>query len=272
MTEQKTVTENRMFDGHAHVFTTHLPMLDGRRYTPTQEAYPETYCDLLKENGLSGALLVQPSFLGTDNRYLLNVLRQTQFQENDLHIRGVVVLDPETPREPMEAMKADGIVGVRLNCFQRPVPDLTSTQWNRFLQHVEALNWHIELHIEGPRLDAILKLLCQRISTVVVDHFGLPNGDLSPALLNPPHDGVYVKCSAPYRVFPNLSAEQAARKCEPYIQALIDFHGQNRLIWGSDWPWTQHNKGQSYADTILWWKRWVSHINEASSFAGPFWL
>ncbi|MCG8509236.1 MAG: amidohydrolase family protein [Rhodospirillales bacterium] len=239
------------------MFLTSLPMMGGRRYTPTEDARVETYLGLLNENGLTGALLVQPSFLGTDNGFLLDVLARARHEWKSLTLKGVAVLDPSTSVETLWKLKEAGIVGARLNCFGRPVPDLESGLWSGFLARVEEMGWHVELHLEGARLAPVLDRLCAINSKVVVDHFGLPDAALPPELLTPPHDGVHVKCSAPYRVFPDLPVRLAAERCGEFTRQLLDSIGPRRLIWGSDWPWTQHIKGQSYADTLNWWEVWT---------------
>jgi predicted TIM-barrel fold metal-dependent hydrolase len=61
-------------DSHAHVFVRGLPLASGRRYAPTYEATLDDYRAMLASIGLSHGVLVQPSFLGTDNGFLLSCL------------------------------------------------------------------------------------------------------------------------------------------------------------------------------------------------------
>ena len=93
-------------------------MVEPRLYTPNCDAFPEDLFSLLSKYGLDGALLVQPSFLGADNSYLLKVL-EDYFYSTDITLRGVVVLDPLTPVDAAWLKELDemGIVGARLNCF-----------------------------------------------------------------------------------------------------------------------------------------------------------
>lgn len=244
-------------DGHAHVFQASLPMMGGRRYTPTEDARLDSYLDLLAASGFDGAMLVQPSFLGADNSFLLEALAKARRNPEGPILKGVAVLAPSTTLEGMQTLKEAGIVGVRLNFFARPIPDLTSKSWSEFFDQIENMGWHVELHLEGPRLAKVLEQLCAKVSKVVVDHFGLPDAGLSSSLLHPPHNGVYVKCSAPYRVFPDLSLDLAIENCTQIASQLLDARGPERLIWGSDWPWTQHAKGQTYADTVSWIELWA---------------
>jgi len=264
-------------DGHAHVFLESLPMLENRRYTPTYNALPQDYFKKLKANGLNGCLLVQPSFLGTDNDYLLKVLDQAKLTEPDLLVRGVAVLHPTTSMQEMFGLKKSGITGIRLNCLARDLPDFESKLWISFLQQVEELGWHVEVQVEGHRLPWVIDHLIKTVSRIVIDHFGLPDtSNLSQCkgfnrLKTNTSTTVCVKLSAPYRVYPELAVAQAAKACEILASQLIDTIGPQRLIWGSDWPWTQHEKGQHYEDCLQWGNHWYQD-QEIRPGNAPEWL
>ncbi len=264
-------------DGHAHVFMKSLPMAEGRRYTPHYDALPERYFELLKKQGLNGALLVQPSFLNTDNSYLLSVLASARRTLPNLWLRGVVVLDPATTEEEMWTLKDAGIVGIRLNYLSRHLPDLDSLLWSTYLDRVQKVGWHVEVHVEGPRLTAILDRLTTSNHNVIIDHFGLPTAD-SPtecsgfqSLINNRNSGVHVKISAPYRVFPQLPSDLAAKKCSRLAHILLDTIGPERLIWGSDWPWTKYETAHSYVTCLKWATDWYTGVN-ATPESVPDWL
>src|SRR3546814_17001564 len=57
-------------DSHAHVFVPGLSVIAERRYTPDYAAPLDDYLALLDAQGLAHGVLVQPSFLGTDNSHL----------------------------------------------------------------------------------------------------------------------------------------------------------------------------------------------------------
>src|SRR5438876_523740 len=61
-------------DSHAHVFSRGLKLAATRRYAPDYDATLAEYLNHLGAHGLSHGVLVQPSFLGTDNSYLLPAL------------------------------------------------------------------------------------------------------------------------------------------------------------------------------------------------------
>lgn len=249
-------------DYHAHVFLRSLPMDQDRRYSPAEDAPLSEYRSLLEQHGVDGAVLVQPSFLGTDNSYILNALVEARAWRDGPMTWGVVVVPPDTPRGVLYSMKAAGVVGVRLNMIGGPLPDFGSKVWTGFFDRVNSLGWHVELHIEGHRLPGVLSLLLDRCERIAVDHFGLPDPG-SPfscpgfqALLQAPPDRVWIKATAPRRVFSDLGNAAAAARCAELFWTLEDRLGHGALLWGSDWPWTQHANGQSFADTIGWHRDW----------------
>src|SRR3546814_20576571 len=75
-------------DSHAHVFVPGLSVIAERRYTPDYAAPLDDYLALLDAQGLAHGVLVQPSFLGTDNRHLTAALPRAAGR-----CRGVAVVD-----------------------------------------------------------------------------------------------------------------------------------------------------------------------------------
>ena len=246
------------YDGHAHVFSTSLPMMAGRRYTPGYDATPKQFADILKSHGLDGALLVQPSFLGTDNSYLLTALEDYS-ASRICRFRGVVVLDPACPPDYRELcrMQALGVTGIRLNLVRQST-DFRYEDWQSLLSRTEGLGWHVELHCEAEHLPRLLPGLISHHAQVVVDHFGLINPDRSTdlaglsCLLSQPVDQLRVKISGAYRIYPAISnGMETAKKIEPLLTRYVEHFGPERLAWGSDWPFTQNEHWVSYPDTLL---------------------
>jgi len=245
-----------VIDGHAHVFEASLTMAPDRRYTPKTSALLTHYVEHLVSNGMSGALLVQPSFLGNDNQYLIDAIQQAN-QHAGLQLSGVAVVEPESSEPELARLASAGVVGFRLNLLGGEVlPDLA--RWASVIEFAQANDWHVELHCEGARLPALLDMLGDRSLRIVVDHFGLPdpNAPLScrglRAIADMPQGQVFVKLSAPYRVFRDVPSETAMRLCLPIVDLLLNSLGPEQLLWGSDWPWTQFERRHTYADTVSW--------------------
>lgn len=243
-------------DSHAHVFLQGLALADTRRHTPDYDAPLAQYLGLLDAHGLSHGVLVQPSFLGTDNSHLLEALRAAPAR-----LRGVAVVDTAIDEAALRALAAAGVVGIRLNLIGLAVPDLRTQPCQSLLARVNALGWHVEIHLQAARLADIMPALLQAGCRVVVDHFGRPDPALGVAdpgfgyLLRQADSGrVWVKLSAPYR---NWTGEACASAGREAARQLLDAYTPARLMWGSDWPHTEHRHLASYPASMRWLDDWI---------------
>lgn len=243
-------------DTHAHVFSHDLPLAQRRRYAPAYDAPLSRYLAQLDAHDVSHGVLIQPSFLGTDNRYLMQSIAQAPQR-----LRGIAVIDPAAvAAEPaqLDALARAGIVGIRLNLFSLPDPDYTSAVWQATLEKIASLGWQIEVHCEAQRLPRVVGPLLDGHAEpidIVVDHFGRPQ----PALgVDDPGFRYLLTLGATRRVWVKVSGayRNAAAKTGPdangaatalaAMPLLEDAFGFGRLIWGSDWPHTQFEQVQSY--------------------------
>lgn len=231
-------------DSHAHVFHRALTFAPERRYTPDYDAPLNRYLAELDRADVSHGVLVQPSFLGTDNSHLMQCLAEANGR-----LRGIAVVDPAIPVDALHALDRAGIVGIRLNLVGRPLPDLAGADWRPLLASVSALGWQIELQRHAADLTGLATRLLDHGITVVLDHFALPDPALG--IDDPAYDDV-LKLGATGRVWVKLSGayrngrEGAAFACAAY-PLLRDAFGTERLMWGSDWPHTQFEATQDYA-------------------------
>lgn len=238
-------------DSHAHVFALDLPMQQHRRYTPQREASLTEYLNYLDQYGFSHGVLIQPSFLGVDNSYLIQALNQAAPR-----LKGVACVEPTVSLEELEQLNADQIVGIRLNLINKPLPDFTTPVWQKLLSHIKALDWHIELHCYSDKLNDLLFPLVKQNIRTVIDHFGRPlNHQISQdigfqQLLKWGSTGlVWCKLSGLYRI--TQTEQQSHYFINEVMPSLLAHLGANRLMWGSDWPHTQHEADINYSKVIL---------------------
>ncbi|CAH0237900.1 amidohydrolase family protein [Pseudomonas mediterranea] len=237
-------------DSHAHVFSRGLELTSERRYTPDYDATLGQYLQHLQAHGLSHGVLVQPSFLGTDNRYLLAALQQAPRQ-----LRGVVVLERDASRTEMDNMARLGVVGVRLNLMGKELPDFRDAAWQGFFGHLAELDWHVELHRSVEDLPGLIRQLLPFDIRLVVDHFGRPNSRLGleqpgfTELLALGSSGqVWMKVSGIYRLAG--TDHQNLEFARVSLALLEQSFGPRRLVWGSDWPHTQHEQTVGF-ETVM---------------------
>jgi predicted TIM-barrel fold metal-dependent hydrolase len=243
-------------DTHAHVFRQGLALADVRRHTPDHDATPAEYLKLLDGHGLSHGVLVQPSFLGTDNSHMVQALRAARGR-----LRGVAVVAPDIAEAGLRELAEAGVAGIRLNLIGLDLPGLHAPAWQTLLARVNALGWHVELHLQAARLPDIVPALLAAGCRVVVDHFGRPDPALGTAdpgfryLLRQADSGrVWVKLSAPYRNWPAAACAASGRLA---AQQLLEAFTPDRLMWGSDWPHTEHRHLASYPAAMQWLDAWI---------------
>ena len=226
-------------DTHAHIFVQGLPLAAQRRHAPDYDATLDQYIAQLAAHGMSQGVLVQPSFLGTDNAFLRSVC-----ERYPRRFRGVAVVAPEITDAELEALDAAHIVGARLNLIGLALPDFHNRRWSALLARLNALRWHVEVQANAVDLPVVLNALLSHGCTVVVDHFGRPDARLGAAdagfryLQSTASRGnVWVKLSAAYRSADHSNGTEHGRAL---AAALLESFGPERLVWGSDWPHTQH--------------------------------
>lgn len=235
-------------DTHAHAFLLDRPLAEHRRYTPPVERPVAEYLAVLARHGIDRGVLVQPSFLGTDNSYVLSAL-----QAHPDRLRGVAVVAPDVADDTLDRYAAGGIVGLRLNVIETLGPWSDGAALRSFAEKAVRHRLHIELHARGDTLRHLLDRLLPIGADVVVDHLGRPESAEDPgfvALLAGASTGrLWVKLSGPYRVpCPDIAG---------LVVRLLDRFGPDRLVWGSDWPWTQKEEGRSYEGLLNEFGRWV---------------
>lgn len=232
----EAVTVPLRIDAHTHVFRRDLQMAAGRRYTPGYDASPKDLFAHLDANRLDRAVLVQPSFLGTDNRYMLAAIAAAPDR-----LRGIAMVAGDVADHELDKLAEGGVVGVRFNLVGAPLPELRSTAWTTLLRRIVARDWHVELHREARDMPLLIETALEAGARVVVDHYGRPDpalgladADLNKVLAFASTGQIWVKLSAAYRCTANREGfeSEAARQ-------FASAFGQDRLVWGSDWPHTQ---------------------------------
>jgi predicted TIM-barrel fold metal-dependent hydrolase len=260
-------TAAKVIDTHAHIFKRGLPLAPGARYTSDYDAPVEDYLKQLDANGMTHGVLVQISFLGTDNSYILDGIKQSKGR-----LKGIAVVDPTMYYNDMKQLDAAGIVGIRLNLVGRPIPDFTADPWPEHLKRVAALGWQVEVHREAKDIPAIVGPLLKAGVNVVVDHFGRFDGAQGVddpgfrwLLTQGASKRLWVKVSAAYRNGKDGAGEAAALKAYPLLRDAL---GADRLLFGSDWPHTTFEKTVHFASQKAFFEKMVPNETERRLIMG----
>jgi predicted TIM-barrel fold metal-dependent hydrolase len=237
-------------DTHAHVVSSTRPIQSNRHSQPEHDATASELIALFDAHGISHGLLTAPSVYGTDNSLALDAVAASAGR-----LRATVGIGTETTLTELERLRGAGAVGARLNWFKKQsVPDVRA--WQPVLERVREAGMHVELFVESWKLQDILPSIAATGVAIVLDHFGLPDADKGidgpgfRLVRNAVEQGsTWVKLSAPYRM--------GNADPQPFVDALLASGGVERLMWGSDWPWSQHADGMSYSRCVDWIETWI---------------
>ena len=222
-------------DTHVHVIgpTARYPLALGRNYTPVVCTLAQ-YRDVMAACGIARAVLVQPSVYGTDNRQLLDALR-----EGGDAFRGVAVPHADTGDAELGRMHALGVRGIRLNLVNPQVVAVDEVV--ALCARVAERGWHLQVQIRwDDAAQAMFAQVAERVRLpLVIDHMGRP-----PPSSHAPHvllellasGRCWVKLSAPYRI--GAASAPPYADVLPLVNALVAANPE-QLLWASDWPHTE---------------------------------
>lgn len=222
--------------------------------TGTADAFRAT----LNGNGVSHAILVQPSCYGTDNDAMMDAIANS-----DGAMRGIVVVGSDATEPTLARLAEGGAVGARLNLVQTDPDGFERPELDRLLGMIRELGWFLEVFALGSVWADIAGALAKSRVRLLVDHFGAPG--LSEGIDQPGFQAVLrlgrdtpavVKLSAPYRL---SDAAPEHDDLTPFAEQLVDVFGIERCLWGSDWPYLnlKTRKPVCYADLLNNLARWV---------------
>lgn len=228
-------------DCHIHVFRSNSALASNARHNPDFDAALDDVRALAKPAGIARFVLVQTSFMGTDNALLA-----AELEQDPANLRGVFVLDPRTSAAELRDLRQSGVVGIRLNLFQTELAQTLAPEQLRLIERCAREGLSVGLHDDAARLLHILQRIDGRADKLVIDHFGRPES-LPGAESDPVYDALlermallsaHVMISAPYRAR-NMNPRTAYARLKHAL-------GASKLLWGSDWPWTQHRDALTY--------------------------
>jgi predicted TIM-barrel fold metal-dependent hydrolase len=229
---------NNACDCHVHVFgdPQRYPMVPGRVYTPELASVAELK-SMLSAIHMDRVVLVQPSVYGTDNRCMLDALRELGKRS-----RGIAVIDANTTEAALDEMARAGVRGIRLNLTQAGVSDPAAalSGLRVAIERAKARGWHLQINTSLTIIDALHAELQGAAVPIVIDHFG--GAQAAAGLQQPGFDALinlvksrkaYVKISAAA----DLVSTQAPDYSDvvPLARALVSANYQ-RVLWGTDWP------------------------------------
>ena len=220
-------------DAHCHVFgpQQRFPYAANRRYTPADA--PKEMLFLLHEAlGIERAVIVQASCHGTDNAALLDAIASKPNR-----LRGVAVVDESCSESDLRRLDEGGVRGVRFNFVRHlggaPDPGV----FNRVVDRVKGLGWHVVLHLDAVDLAPLSAMIRALPTPFVIDHMGRVDASLGTAQ---PAFQALLELARMETCWIKLSGAERISKppytaAIPFARALIE-SAPDRVLWGTDFP------------------------------------
>ncbi len=261
-----SMVPNFFVDTHFHVFAAGVSVA-GARYVPDYSArLPDWAAAAQRAAAQSAAdvpakgVVVQTSFLGFDNTQMLAAVAS-----NPTQLRGVAVLPPTVTVQDLRSLHAQGVQGIRLNLAgaSHDVSAWGAANAASAWREMAHLGWHAELHTDQGALPSVLAQLppdlCAGVP-LVLDHMAKPSqvsaqdATVQAVAQRAKAGKVYVKLSGAYRLNGvNAGGASAVDPCA-LAPLWLDTLGEAALLWGSDWPCTNHEALADYPQLLgaLW--------------------
>lgn len=244
-------------DAHVHVWTPDVKRYPLAAGFSVDDMRPPSFTpkELLAEArpaGVGRIVLIQMSFYGFDNRYMLDTMRAYPGV-----FSGVAVIDENAAdaADTMRELKQQGVRGFRLYPLERPIEPYLASEGMAAMWKTGAREQLAMCMLVNPDALAPLDKMCQKYpeTPVVIDHFGrvgvdgtVRESDVDNLCRLARHKNAHVKVSAFYA----LGKKQAPyTDLGPMIRRLVEAYSPQRLMWASDCPFQVQN-GHTYRDSI----------------------
>jgi predicted TIM-barrel fold metal-dependent hydrolase len=243
-------------DAHVHVWTPdtirfpRVPNYNGPQNLVTSFT-PEYLLGIAQPLGVRRIVLIQMSFYGTDNSYMLDALKRFPGT-----FSGVAVVDHDAASlgDEMTRLASLGVRGFRISQGNLSSTWLETDNMRKMWRFAAEKHLAICPLVNSEAIPALDRMCTQFPgTTVVIDHMArigmdgtVRNEDVKGLGNLARHASVYVKLSAFYALG---KKQYPYTDLLPLIQALYGAYGAQRLMWGSDSPF-QVEAPHTYAGSL----------------------
>jgi 2-pyrone-4,6-dicarboxylate lactonase len=222
-------------DTHCHIWgpIDRFPFAQDRPYTPPEKD-KTVLADLYRRLGIERSVFVQPIVYGTDNRAMLDAIR-----DDPRRFRGIALVDSDIDENELRQLHEGGVRGVRFGFVKhlRSRPDLA--RFRRTIERIAPFGWHVLLHLDASDLIELKDVIDALRIPFIIDHMGrvdAAGGVDQPAFRQllelARRDRCWIKVSGADRV---SATGTPFRDVVPFAQALLAA-APERVLWGTDFP------------------------------------
>lgn len=223
-------------DTHFHVFgpRERFPYAEDRSYTPAADAPKETLFALHAQLGVERGVVVQSAAHGFDNRAAADLIAAGKG-----NYVGVALVPLNVTDEELGRLDRQGFRGARFHFMEHLGIGSPIGEVLKLGKRLAKIGWHLQIHLDGTRVEALAPELKRSPVPVVIDHMARIDASLGlnqkpfRALLGLLEDPkVWVKVSGCERISRQASPWKDAI---PFARKLVAEFG-SRALWGTDWP------------------------------------
>jgi L-fuconolactonase len=192
---------------------------------------------LLQANGVDQTILVQALSDVGETMEFLETATTSDFVAG---VVGWVDLTSPSIADTLATLSSDALVGIRHTIFIEPDPKwLQREDVQRGIAAVGEAGLVFDLLYQPREQSAALQTVRRhRNMSFVIDHAALPN------IMGDAWDGEWEERLAPFSDEPNVTCKLSGlvdtgwtvERIEPYVRRVVQLFGDERCMWGSDWP------------------------------------
>jgi predicted TIM-barrel fold metal-dependent hydrolase len=237
-------------DSHCHIFGPHAlyPYAEGRSYTPHDAPLAE-FRKLHRILGIERAVIVNATCHGRDNRVVTDAIAQSHGA-----YLGVANIDETFTDEQLEELNEQGIRGCRFTFVRRLGAAPERDAFQRIVQRISRLRWHVDLYFEAQDIPAFVPMLRALPIRYVIDHMGgVRAGSAHDARsfaalvdLLRTDENCWIKVTGPERI---SAAGPPFHDVIAFATTLMQT-APHRTLWGTDWPHPNVQRMPNDADLV----------------------
>jgi L-fuconolactonase len=230
-----------VIDAHVHFWDGPLPWMTEAMAPLRQPFGPDDLRPLAAAHGVGGVVAVQASSSLEETRRLLALATADELVAG---VVGWVDLTASDVGDVLAELRAGGhLAGVRHQVHDEPDPEwLLRADVRRGLRAVEHAGLAYDLLVRARELPAALRVARELPGLrLVIDHLGKPpiaSGELEPwaGRMAPFAELEHVFCKVSGLVTEADWGRWSTAGLAPYLSRALEWFGEDRLLFGSDWP------------------------------------
>jgi len=253
-----SIFQEPKIDCHNHIFDpASFPYQVDAPYKPSfhEITSADYFSAVMDAYGITNALIVGPNsgYGEDDNRALVDAVARDRQR-----FKGMAVVSSRVTDKELQALKEQGMVGVTFNIAFYKEGHFAHAE--SLMKRLYALGMFAQFQFEGDQLLKYAELLKQTPATVVIDHCGRPdvakglNSEAFKLLLElGRRTNHYIKLSGMAKFSQEPFPFEDTR---PFVYALLQAFGENRVIWGTDWPFLKASQRIDLGALLMLYAQW----------------